>query len=998
MNTIYRDRLPYNIEAPQKLYIQYSHDIDWDYSTGQYPDGTEEDWDWENKYIPISHSINGLEVDKHEWMRIKIGAPNLWTYPIRISANVTNISAISSEIIDEGDTYTEFSIILHFEDGSTVESESIRIRNGEDGIGITSSEIRVDGYLYITYSDGSVVNVGRARGQDAIGLPSMADDDYLLSQSAGVAVWISPFQALGNAITPISPINYDFLTGEISIDSIPLLDGIQYNTSYTPTGSEVIGTTYFDPNNHTISTVLEYGAILQNGLEIYKFGTDEGNNFIEGLAVSVKGVTDNRIAFELTDASSTSTNYHEYIGLLTTEPDSGNRFVVRIGDINSIDTTGGTLSFGGSETWNENDDLYVDPSNPGYLTNVEPVAPNIKICVGKITISHASEGQISLEKHVHPKLIDASDFDKSTLPTSDFDVPMWDTNVWKSSSYYFDLHNRIDGSFRLYGGIITDNGDGTIAISAGVGMVHSTDGAIEGSAENESSFWISPMEEVSWNAIASFGISEGLTDNAYNFIYYDYETQTIKATTNFYSISLHREFTLGRVYKAGTEITARLCGTNAWAFDKRVQLFGEEVFPVVRATGMILGNGSTERTIAVTAGVLWAGLVNRFSVNAFDSSATDTFNYWYRDGIGGWTRVTGQTQIDNANYDDNSGALASLTNNRYGVHWVYEVHDGSIHVVYGRGNYILSQAELAIAPTGLPGIVDAYATIIGKIIVQEGSTTFYSIENPFGTLFQTSSITDHTELSSLNWTSSDHSGTASTFAGFDGSGNATEYDVADYMNNYITQASIDWDAYSPGRAEFISSNTNGPLGSTVVHGLFIPHGTGATNTYGTVIAGRLNTDSTPDEPTLWFRNLESGVWTDWIELLHTSNIDAYLNSNVTYQLEVSLAQLDTDITATTGVAKFPCPEDMTIQSCFIQVDTAPVDSSAIWDINVEGSSIMTDLVIIEDGEYSSLTATTQPSFSDADVDKGEDFVIDCDQEGATTPGQNPILVITYIKR
>lgn len=111
-------------------------------------------------------------------------------------------------------------------------------------------------------------------------------------------------------------------------------------------------------------------------------------------------------------------------------------------------------------------------------------------------------------------------------------------------------------------------------------------------------------------------------------------------------------------------------------------------------------------------------------------------------------------------------------------------------------------------------------------------------------------------------------------------------------------------------------------------------------------------------------------------------------------LGVALSQLDMDIEANTGVAKFPCPENMTIVSAFVQVSTAPVGSSAIWDINVEGASILNTLITIAGGTFSGLTT----DFTDADVDANEYFTIDCDQIGATTPGQNAVLMIFYKKR
>jgi hypothetical protein len=214
--TQYRDNYPYNIESPQKVYIEYSHDIQFDYSTGKYPDGTEKEWNWESNYIPIKHNINGLEVGRHEWMRIKVGDLNNWTYPIRISANITNISSISEEILIENEEYTEFVIVLTFEDGSTISSEPIRIKNGKDGVEIVSSQINEEGRLIITYSDGRVEDAGQARGQDAEDLPPAVDDDYILSQSGGVVLWVAPEQVVANVLSATSPIEYDLGTATFS--------------------------------------------------------------------------------------------------------------------------------------------------------------------------------------------------------------------------------------------------------------------------------------------------------------------------------------------------------------------------------------------------------------------------------------------------------------------------------------------------------------------------------------------------------------------------------------------------------------------------------------------------------------------------------------------------------------------------------------------------------------------------------------------------------------
>jgi len=212
------------------------------------------------------------------------------------------------------------------------------------------------------------------------------------------------------------------VSGKYALEPKELL---KLDTTYVVSGTEALGQSFWNADKHCMSTVYEFGAVYDHGFELYKFGTDEGNNFPEGSPVSSKGVVGNKVAFELTDASSTSTNHHKYIGLITTAPDSGNRFVTREGDVNGIDTTGATLSFGGAESWNEGDILYVDPVNPGYMTNVMPDAPNNVIHVGEITIGHATEGQIALLRSVHERLTELADVNGTAL-TYTGQFPIWD--------------------------------------------------------------------------------------------------------------------------------------------------------------------------------------------------------------------------------------------------------------------------------------------------------------------------------------------------------------------------------------------------------------------------------------------------------------------------------------------------------------------------------------------------------------------------------------------
>lgn len=117
-----------------------------------------------------------------------------------------------------------------------------------------------------------------------------------------------------------------------------------------------------------------------------------------------------------------------------------------------------------------------------------------------------------------------------------------------------------------------------------------------------------------------------------------------------------------------------------------------------------------------------------------------------------------------------------------------------------------------------------------------------------------------------------------------------------------------------------------------------------------------------------------------------------------FPLGLSLAQLDADVAAGTGVAHFNIPEDCVFESAFITVSTAPTGSSAVWDINITGvGTILSTKITIEAGEYSSLDATSQPVFSTTTATKGQRGTVDCDSTSAGTKPKNPILHILYRK-
>ncbi len=302
-------------------------------------------------------------------------------------------------------------------------------------------------------------------------------------------------------------------------------------------------------------------------------------------------------------------------------------------------------------------------------------------------------------------------------------------------SAYLTLQDWIDltqSAGLLVGGYLASNGDGTITVTSGAGMVKTVDSNVGRAAF------------VSWDT----NTAVNLADNARSTIYVSYNAgnPTINSTTTPGSISHTDEFTIGAVYRSGNEVHTLDAGTRVYDLGRRVQKRIRQVDGIVRASGLVTTETGT-RNLDITAGVVYAGL-NEFSTASFDSSGADSFDYWFYDGSA-WIEGDGNSAIDNVQYNDVTEGLVDLTTNRYGVHWVYVHHDGHVDVVFGQGDYTLAQAIDAVSPSSLPTITANFATAVAKIIIQKGGASFVSVETPFEDGWTASLVDNHNDLGGI---------------------------------------------------------------------------------------------------------------------------------------------------------------------------------------------------------------------------------------------------------
>ncbi|MGR3179910.1 MAG: hypothetical protein ACUZ8E_17860 [Candidatus Anammoxibacter sp.] len=303
----------------------------------------------------------------------------------------------------------------------------------------------------------------------------------------------------------------------------------------------------------------------------------------------------------------------------------------------------------------------------------------------------------------------------------------------------FTTVQHIQDSFHSAGwltdGLITDNGGETINVAAGDGALRATD---------------NPSVELLFIAWPE-SLAIAIPTDATRYIGIEYNAGnpqvTVRSVDDF---DRHTEWILGVVVNdAGTlhiVNAPHFIGDHANNMIQR----SHETMGIKRddvTGGIIIGETGT-RNITLSAGFLWDRL-NRFAVSSLDTSISGGFDRYFRDGVGGHTRQDAQTQWDNTRYDDGSGILATMTNNRYAVQWFYSELDDDVISVYG----IAQETSLANAiaqspPTDLPERITKTSLLIGRLIFRKDDATA-EFQTVFTTTFSSSLITDHGSLAGL---------------------------------------------------------------------------------------------------------------------------------------------------------------------------------------------------------------------------------------------------------
>ncbi len=320
------------------------------------------------------------------------------------------------------------------------------------------------------------------------------------------------------------------------------------------------------------------------------------------------------------------------------------------------------------------------------------------------------------------------DIDLGALPGVNVTIESLNVTPAKTVQRWFD-HTQSAGYFG--GGEFTDNLDGSLTVASGDGIIKATD----------------VIDAVNMFFIWDENVSVTLTDNSTNYIYVSYNGGTPLVQANVTApTDVRTNILLGQVFREGTTLHRFKAGMFIPELGKNVLLrFIAESGQITRTSGAVVSETGT-RNIAVTNGVVWGGLT-RNTTTGYDTSVSGDFEYYYYNGSA-WLE-SDETQIDNLQYNDTASGLATLPNNKYGVHWVYVAADGVILVVYGQDNYNLSKAEAAQPPGSLPSHVADFSFLAAKIVIKKSGAVFTEIQSAYDISFTNSVATVHNDLASL---------------------------------------------------------------------------------------------------------------------------------------------------------------------------------------------------------------------------------------------------------
>ena len=367
------------------------------------------------------------------------------------------------------------------------------------------------------------------------------------------------------------------------------------------------------------------------------------------------------------------------------------------------------------------------------------------INLGTFTVYNGTDGTGigDMTKVVYdPTNINASAFDRANhtgTQTIDTIVPKNIIGAPTTLDDYEKLFNTLQSSGVTDGCVLSDNGDGTVNITAGQALLRSSATAA--------------LYAVAIPAQSNLTMAEGVN---YISINWNVGTPTFTVSQDITSFNCFDICVTYIVVREGLELHwVDATEQNVDSNRKTRRLFLQFSRFIHLGAGSVLGNAGS-LAVSVTAGK-FNFMLKELDHIAFDTSVAGTavaniYDLYYRDGLGGFTKVVDQKTETTTTYDDGTGTLATLDNNKYGVTWFYIALNSPSKLIAVKGQAVYADqasAEAATAPSAIPAILEGLGILVGMTVYRKSATVFSNVLSAFIQQFATSVATEHNGLAGI---------------------------------------------------------------------------------------------------------------------------------------------------------------------------------------------------------------------------------------------------------
>lgn len=206
----------------------------------------------------------------------------------------------------------------------------------------------------------------------------------------------------------------------------------------------------WNPIDRTVSVGINEDQSLELGQEmVTNVLNNTGVTILNGTVVGYAGTVGETGILKGKPYIANGIEPPEYIiGIATRDIPNGEQgHVTNFGKVKGLDTTGG------AENWTSGQVLFASSTEAGKLTNIEPVAPSIKMPIAVILLSHATTGVIETRVNIKHNLSQLNDI--SVVTPENGDLISWNDSLlrWENKNVGElgiatpqDLVNKLDSS------------------------------------------------------------------------------------------------------------------------------------------------------------------------------------------------------------------------------------------------------------------------------------------------------------------------------------------------------------------------------------------------------------------------------------------------------------------------------------------------------------------------------------------------------------------------